>query len=195
LLHPFMPFITEELWHRLPNHGDEVSISLTPFALVSERVANSGSGKDFENIRSLVEAARKAKAEAGVQKEKVAARAASEDAAILGLFNTHRQTILMLAGLEALEVVPGRLETGIPVTSAFEFQLIYEKQADHDAERSRLTKEREKLEAAISRVKKQLENRNFLDRAPEEVVRKTENHRADLEIQFQKVVDSLERLG
>jgi valyl-tRNA synthetase len=195
LLHPFMPFITEELWHRLPNHRDEVSISLTPFALVSERVANSGAEKDFENIRSLVEAARKAKAEAGLQKEKVAARAASEDATILGLFNTHRQTILMLAGLEALEVVSGRLEAGIHVTSAFELQMIYEKQVDHDAERSRLAKEKEKLEAALSRVKKQLENRNFLFRAPEEVVRKTENHRADLEIQFQKVIESLERLG
>jgi valyl-tRNA synthetase len=195
LLHPFMPFITEELWHRLPNHGDEVSISLTPFALVSERVANSNAEKDFENIRSLVVAARNTKAEASLQRETVAAQVASEDAAILSLFNIHRQTILMLAGLEALEVVSGRLEAGIHVTSAFEFQLLYEKQVDHDAERSRLAKEREKLEEAISRVKKQLENRNFLDRAPEDVVRKTENHRADLEIQFQKVVESLERLG
>jgi valyl-tRNA synthetase len=44
-------------------------------------------------------------------------------------------------------------------------------------------------------VKKQLENRNFLDRAPEEVVRKAENYRTELETQFQKVVESLERLG
>ena len=195
LLHPFMPFITEELWHRLPNHGDAVSISLTPFALVHERAANSGAERDFENIHSLVVAVRNAKAGAGLQKEKVTAQVASEDTAILSLFNTHRQTILMLAGLEALEVVSGRLETGIHVTSAFELQLIYEKQVDHDAERSRLTKEREKLEAAISRLRKQLENQNFLDRAPEDVVRKAENHRADLEIQFQKVVESLERLG
>ena len=189
LLHPFMPFITEELWHRLPNHGDEVSISLTPFALVSERVANADAEKDFENIRSLVVAARNAKAEAGLQREKVGARAATEDAALMNLFNVHQQTILQLAGLESLEVVSGGLESGTHVTSTFEFQLLYEKHVDHDAERSRLAKEREKLEAVLLRVKKQLENRNFLDRAPEEVVRKTESQRDELETQLQKVID------
>jgi valyl-tRNA synthetase len=194
LLHPFMPFITEELWHRLPNHGEEVSISLTPFALVSERAVNADAERDFENIRSLVVAARNAKAEAGLQKEKVGVLAATEDAALMNLFNVHQQTILRLAGLESLEVVSGGLESGTHVTSAFEFQLLYEKQVDHDAERSRLAKEREKLEAALLRVRKQLENRNFLDRAPEEVVRKTENQRGELETQLQKVVDSIERL-
>jgi valyl-tRNA synthetase len=195
LLHPFMPFITEELWHRLPNRGDEASISLAPFALVSGAAENSDAEWDFENIRSLVVAARNAKAEAGLQKEKVAARAATGNPALLNFFNTHQQTILRLAGLESLEVVSGRLETGTHVTSAFELQLIYEKQVDHDAERSRLAREKEKLESALQRVKKQLENRNFLDRAPEEVVRKAENYRTELETQFQKVVESLERLG
>ncbi|HET9179419.1 MAG TPA: valine--tRNA ligase [Terriglobia bacterium] len=195
LLHPFMPFITEELWHRLPNRADEVSISLTPFALVSARAANPVAEKDFENIRSLVVAARNAKAESGLQKENVGARTASEDAAILDLFNVHRQTVLRLAGLESLETVSGGLEGGIPVTSAFEFQLVHHKQVDDDVERARLGREKEKLEGALFRVKKQLENRSFLDRAPEDVVRKTENHRAELEVQFQKVVESLERLG
>ena len=195
LLHPFMPFITEELWHRLPNRADEASISLAPFALVSGAAENSDAEWDFENIRSLVVAARNAKAEAGLQKEKVAARAATGNPALLNFFNTHQQTILRLAGLESLEVISGRLETGTHVTSAFELQLIYEKQVDHDAERSRLAREKEKLESALQRVKKQLENRNFLDRAPEEVVRKTENYRTELETQFQKVVESLERLG
>ena len=195
MLHPFMPFITEELWHRLPNRTEEASISVTPFALISQAAVNPGAEEGFENIRSLVVAARNAKAEAGLQKEKVAARLASEDAAILDLFNTHQQTILRLAGLESLEVVSGRLEAGTHVTSEFEFQLIYEKQIDHEAERSRLSKEKDKLEAALARVNKQLENRNFLERAPEEVVRKTENQRTDLDTQLQKVVESLERLG
>jgi len=195
ILHPFMPFITEELWHRLPNHGDEVSISLTPFALVGEQASSPDAEKNFENIRSLVVAARNAKAEAGLQKEKVEAQVASEDAAILDLFKVHHQTILRLAGLESLEVVSGRIEAGTHVTAAFELQLIFEKQIDHEAERSRLTKERDKLESALRRVKKQLENRAFLDQAPEEIVRKTENHSAGLEVQLQKVIDTLKRLG
>jgi len=195
LLHPFMPFITEELWHRLPNREAEVSISRTPFALVSPQAANPDAERDFENIRNLVVAARNAKAEAGLQKEKVAARAATEDSALLNLLDVHQQTILRLGGLDSLGLVSGRLETGTHVTSALEFQLLYEKQVDQGAERSRLAKEREKLEEALLRVRNQLENRNFLDRAPEDVVRATESRRAELETQFQKVVESLERLG
>jgi len=195
LLHPFMPFITEELWHRLPNQGDEVSLSLKPFALVGPQAANPEAESDFENIRGLVVAARNAKAEAGLQKEKVDAQAATEDPALLHLFTVHQATILRLAGLESLGLVAGRLEAGTHVTSALELQLLYEKQIDHDAERLRLAKERDKLEAALVRVKKQLENRSFMDRAPEDVVRATETRHAELEIQFQKVVESLERLG
>ena len=120
---------------------------------------------------------------------------ASEDEATTLLFKLHQQTILRLAGLESLEVKWGRLETGTHVTSAFELQLIYEKKVDYEAERSRLAREKERLEGALQRVKKQLENRSFLDRAPQEVVQKTENHRTELETQFQKVVESLERLG
>ncbi|HKT11439.1 MAG TPA: valine--tRNA ligase, partial [Terriglobia bacterium] len=156
LLHPFMPFITEELWHRLPNRGDEVSISLTPFTLVSQDASDADAEKEFENIRNLVVGVRNAKAEAGLQKEKVAALAASEDGPTSELFNVHKQTILRLAGLESLEVKWGRLEMGTHVTSAFEFQLKYERQVDHDAERSRLTKERDRLEISLQRVKNQL---------------------------------------
>ena len=195
LLHPFMPFITEELWHRLLNRGDDASISLMPFTLVSEGASNADAEKNFENIRSLVVAMRNAKAEAGLQKEKVAARVASEDGPTTELFKVHKQTILRLAGLESLEVKWGRLETGTYVTSAFEFKLVYEKQVDHDAERSRLTKEKDKLESTLQRVKDQLGNRNFLDRAPEDIVRKTEDNRAELETQLQKVTDSLKKLG
>lgn len=195
LLHPFMPFITEELWHRLPNRRDEVSISLTPFALISDAAADPKAQEDFENIRNLVVAARNAKAEAGLQKEKVTGRVATEDAVLLNLFNTHKQTVLRLAGLEALDLIHGRLETGTHVTAAFELQLLYEKKVNHDSERARLAKEKEKLEDALLRVKKQLENHSFVDRAPEEVVRATKSRRSELEIQFQKVVDCLERLG
>ncbi len=195
LLHPFMPFITEELWHRMPGRESEVSISLRPFALVKAEAVNSRAEEDFENIRSLVVAARNAKAEAGLQKEKVSAQAATEDQALLNLMNTHKQTILRLAGLESLDLVSGRLETGTHVTSAIGLQLLYEKQVDQGAERSRLAKERNRLEGALLRVKKQLQNRTFLDRAPVDVVRATETRCAELEAQFQRVVESLERLG
>jgi valyl-tRNA synthetase len=66
---------------------------------------------------------------------------------------------------------------------------------DQEAERARLQKEKEKLERQLAQVKKQLENQEFLSRAPQEVVRSTEHRHAELNVHYRKVVDSLERLG
>jgi len=195
LLHPFMPFITEELWHRLPNRESDVSISLTPFALVSPGAANAEAENEFGNIRSLVIAARNAKAEAGLQSQKPSAQVATQDPVLLDLFKDHRSTILRMAGLDSLELLSGRLEAGTHVTSVFDFQLLQDKSVDKDAERQRLSKEKGKLEESLARVEKQLENRGFLDRAPEEVVRATLERRSSLQTQLGKTVESLEKLS
>jgi len=195
LLHPFMPFITEELWHRLPNRGTDVSISRAPFALVNQKAVNLDAEKDFESIRGLVVAARNAKAEAGLQRQKPSAQVATQDPALLNLFKVHNLTILRLVGLASLDLLPGGLEAGTHVNSVVDFLLVHEEHVDKETERLRLAKEKGKLEEALARVEKQLGNRGFLDRAPEDVVRATEERRSELQTQLRKVVESLERLS
>jgi valyl-tRNA synthetase len=90
LLHPFMPFITEELWHLLPLRQAADSISLTDFRLVTERVADPISEKQFEKVQELVVTARNAKAEMGLQKVKPSLQVASEDLRLLALRNGGR---------------------------------------------------------------------------------------------------------
>jgi valyl-tRNA synthetase len=162
---------------------------------VNQKAVNLDAESDFENVRGLVVAARNAKAEAGLQRQKPSAQVATQDPALLNLFEAHRLTILRLAGLASLDLVPGRLEAGTHVTSVFDFQLVHEEHVDKETERLRLAKEKGKLAEALERVEKQLGNRGFLDRAPENVVRATEERRSELQTQFQKVVGSLERLS
>jgi hypothetical protein len=99
LLHPFMPFITEELWHLLPQRSAVDSISLKDFRLVTERVADPISEKQFEKVQELVVTARNAKAEMGLQKVKPSLQVASEDLRLLEIFRTHQDTILRLAAI------------------------------------------------------------------------------------------------
>jgi valyl-tRNA synthetase len=75
-----MPFITEELWHRLPRVGGPRSVSLAPFTLVNERAADSVSEKQFADLQELIVAARNAKAEMGLQNARPSAQVASQDA-------------------------------------------------------------------------------------------------------------------
>jgi valyl-tRNA synthetase len=224
LLHPFMPFITEELWQRLPRAGGsadllskvcgpsppllteegikgwwrERSISLTAFNLVSERAADPISERQFELIQDLIVSLRNAKAEMGLQKVKPSAQVGCEDLRWLELFRSHLETILRLSTFQALNFTRERLEAtapGVRGGPVFALRVFQDQPLDHEAERSRLRKEKEKLEQALAQLKAQLENQAFRERAPRDVVRGVEHRRAELEDRYAKAREALERLG
>jgi valyl-tRNA synthetase len=242
LLHPFMPFVTEELWQRLPRAGGsadllskvcgssgpflteegtkerwresssvplfseegtkgwwrERSISLMSFKLVSERAADPISERQFELIQDLIVSLRNAKAEMGLQRVKPSAQVGCEDVRWLELFRAHQETILRLSAYQALNFTPARLEAtaaGVRGGPIFDLRIFHEVPVDHEAERARLRKEKEKLEQALAQVKAQLENREFRDRAPREVVRGVEHRRAELAERLRKTLESLERFN
>ncbi len=199
LLHPFMPFITEELWHQLPRAGHGPSISLEPFSLVTERATDPVSERQFEAIRELVVAIRNGKADLGLQTLRPSAQISSDDAKTLELYRTHQETILRLAGLEALNFTKDRPAADAPdvrrVSPSVDLRILHEEKVDHEAERLRLSREREKLEQQLAAVEKQLANVSFRSRAPEAVVRGTERRRTELQSHLQKVVASLEKFG
>ncbi len=198
LLHPFMPFITEELWHQLPLAERGPSISLEPFQLVSERTADPVSEAEFTALQELIIAARKAKADLGLQSRRPSAQVASEDVRLLELFREHQEAVLRLAGLQALNFTRGRLPAGTDglrhVGASVDLRLLQERAVDRAAERSRLVRERDKVLQQLIGVEKQLGNRSFRERAPEEVVRGAERRHAELRAQIQKLNESLERL-
>jgi len=193
-----MPFVTEELWHLLPHLKPGPSISLTDFKLVGERVTDPISEKQFEKVQELVVAARNAKAEMALQKKKPSLQVASEDLRLLEIFRTHQDTILRLAALQAMHLTRGRLAADLPDVrsgASFDLRILHEEKVDHEAERARLQKERQKLEQQLAQVHTQLSNQDFLARAPREVVRGAERRQKELTEHCQKVVESLERVG
>ena len=201
LLHPFMPFITEELWHQLPRANREPSISLSRFNLVGDGAADPVSERQFQEVEELIVATRNAKAEMGLQKQKPAAQVASEDLRVLELFREHQETVRRLAGLEALNFTRGRLAqqggTGgmRRVNAAVDLRIFHEQEVDVEAECARLEREKLGLERQMVRVKEQLDNDGFRRRAPQEVVRAAEHRLAELAVHHRKVVESLKRLG
>jgi valyl-tRNA synthetase len=197
LLHPFMPFITEELWHQLPRAAPGTSISLTPFVLVTERMADSVSEKQFQVIQELVVAMRNAKAEMGLQTKRPSAQVASEDLRLLELFREHQETVLRLAGISAFNFTRGRIGAsadGSRVTSFGDVRLFLDEPVDAAAENARLRKEKTKIEQSLEQIRKQLNNPAFVSRAPQDVVRGTELRHRELEDHYRKVVESLARL-
>jgi len=197
LLHPFMPFITEELWHRLPRATRERSISLVPYIVVSERVRDPIAERQFQTLQQVIVAARNAKAEMGLQNHKPSAQAGSEDLGVLEMLRGNQENIKRLAALHALNFARGRL-TGpgaVSVSASVDLRILRQEGADHEAERLRLQKDKERLQQQLAQVEKQLANREFLSRAPREVVRGAEHRHSELSDQYRKVLESLERLS
>jgi valyl-tRNA synthetase len=194
LLHPLMPFITEELWHRLPHARAEASISLGRFDLASERASNPVAEKQFQAIQELVVAARNAKAEEGLQTARPSAQVASVDLRLLELFREYQEAILRLAGLAAMNFERRRMPPGpgvVPVSPSLDLRLLAEKAVDRAAERARLLKEKSRLEQHLKSVEGQLQNDQFLHRAPAEVVRGAKERRTELTELLRKINESL----
>jgi valyl-tRNA synthetase len=198
LLSPFMPFITEELWHLLPHRSATDSLSLKDFRLVTDRVADPISERQFEKVQELIVTARNAKAELNLQKSKPSVQVAAEDLRLLEIFRTHQDTILRLSAMQAMHLTRGRLAADLPDVRSgvsFDMRILHEEKVDPEAERVRLQKDKQKLEQQVTQVRGQLSNEAFVARAPKEIVRGAEHRLKELEDQLHKVSDSLERLG
>ncbi|WP_448575609.1 valine--tRNA ligase [Thermomicrobium sp.] len=187
LLHPFMPFVTEELWQRLPHAGESIMVASWPqpdAARIDEEAE-----REFGFLMEAIRAVRNARAEAGVEPARWiqaivypgSHRRAFQDSE--GVFR-----FLARIASDGLSYVEELLEAPKQVVSLIvDDAVIYlplRGMLDSDAERQRLQRELEELLAELERTRALLANEQFVTRAPAHVV---ERHRA-------KLADAEERL-
>jgi valyl-tRNA synthetase len=199
LLHPFMPFLTEELWHQLPRRPGAKSIALDSYPEARTDWKNSAAQEQFSLIQEVVQACRNIRAEMKLDpKKKVAAEFSSSDAAACSVMEANRDGILRLAVLSELKVGAERLAHAggaVRSTSVFDLHIAYAAETvDLAAETARLRKEIEGLEKAIAAKERQLGDATFRSRAPEKIVRGLESTLAGQKIELQKLQLRLEEL-
>jgi valyl-tRNA synthetase len=118
---------------------------------------------------------------------------------VIELFRRHQESILRLAGLEALNFTPQSFSadtSGVrPVGAGVYLRLFHHQKLDAEAERVRLERDKSKIEQLMVQTEAQLKNEGFRSRAPQEVVRATEQRHAQLSEQHGKVIESLRRLA
>jgi valyl-tRNA synthetase len=196
LLHPFMPFLTEELWHQLPQRAGAKSIALDKYPEARVEWTNPGAQEKVALIQEVIVALRNIRAEMKLDpKKKIGAEFSSEDAATRDLIEKNRDAILRLAILSELKISAGRLpQSGGAVrsTSQYDVRVAYSDVVDVDAEKARLKKELEGLQKAVTSKENQLGNETFRSRAPEKIIRGLEAILAEQKGELQKL---RERLG
>ncbi len=185
LLHPFMPFITEEIWQQLPHEGESIVIANWPE--FDSSLCFADASFDMELIMSALKAVRNQRSEMNIppsKRAKVIVVTSKKD-----VFAQGTAFFEKLAG--ASEVVLADNTDDVPknavscVVEAAQIFMPLDDLVDREKELARLTKEKENLEAEIKRVEGKLSNQGFIAKAPEKVVeeerKKGEKYRQMLE--------------
>jgi valyl-tRNA synthetase len=198
LLHPFMPFLTEELWHRLPQKTGARSIALAPFPEPAVHWPDSEAEEQAALLQELIVAARNIRAEMKLDpKTPVAADFFSGDDDTRWLIERNRPAILRLATLSELRISAGHLDSSggaVRSTAQFELRIARDGAVDARAELPRLRKERVRLESDIESKQKRLADETFRSRAPAEVVRQMETTLAERRVELDKILSRLAQL-
>jgi len=200
LLHPFMPFVTEEIWHKLP--GTSGSIMKTAFP--SRRALDAGitRDKDAESQMTLlidiISGVRNIRGEMNIAPSlEMEVLVQSDDLSTRETIDQHQDVIRNLAKLKSLAVTDSGNRPKSSATAVIEGATIFvslEGVIDFAKESDRLEKEINKLDTELAKVLKKLENEAFLNKAPADVVDDVKEKHARLAEKKQKVQANLERI-
>jgi valyl-tRNA synthetase len=193
LLHPLMPFVTEEIWQRLPLAGRPAdSILLAPWG--GEKVPESEEAvAAMESVQALIGALRELRQEMKIpaaKKPRVIVVSPSAD--VRERVSTNREQILRLAAAGELEV---HTTAGKPAASAsavlsdLELFVPLEGLIDLESEKRKLEREHERIGRLLQAASRRLASQEFLERAPREVVQREEEKRSE----FRTILERLER--
>jgi valyl-tRNA synthetase len=197
LLHPFMPFITEELWQNLPHKGG--SIVIAPYPQFDLTSVDEDAESQTALIQEIVGKVRNIRAEMNVDaKRTVPLRIATSDDAVSRLLSDAREYIFKLAQVSQVEIVPqlsGDRLAAQAVAGGLALEVPMAGLIDADAERTRLKKDLERVRREIDTLDRKLSNASFVERAPKEVVEENRRRLADYQDQAAKLDGGLRRLG
>jgi valyl-tRNA synthetase len=198
LLSPFMPFITEEVWHAMYDGKPPAkSIALASYPKREERWINDQAEEQMAVLQDLIEKIRNMRAEMKVEPKVKPPVQIHTSVDIRTLVNENRGMVERLGSVEGIEFVDSSLaqKPGARTTPRFEVALVYEQKVDVAAERERLTKELNKLEGQLTNTERQLGNEQFLAKAPAKVVEGLRKQEAELKLLIEKIKKALDNLG
>jgi valyl-tRNA synthetase len=174
LLHPVMPFITEEIWQAIyEGNPPQKSIALAGYPQADEKQFALGAETEMAILQDLIVNVRNVRAELKVEpKVKVPIEVFAHGPGIRAMIEQNRGAVERLASVEKIAFVDGSLarQAGARSTARFDVHVVYERKIDVAAERRRLTLELEKIEKEFANNQRQLSNEQFLAKAPEKVV-------------------------
>jgi valyl-tRNA synthetase len=196
LLSPFMPFITEEIWHAVyDGRPPAKSIALTRFPQ-ADAAGTASVEAEMTLVQELIVAVRAARKDLGVEEKAAVPIRMRTGAEAQRLFAANQDVVAKLARVSGVEFVAAAPEgSGVRSTPAFDVQVVYERTIDVAAERERLLKDLVRFEKEQANAQRQLANDAFLAKAPAQVVEGLRKRAGELVALIQKTRSALDGLS
>ena len=196
LLHPFMPYITEEIWQTIKAEGDTVMLAEYPVA--DEKLIDKDVEKSFEYIKELISSLRNIRAEAGISPAKPAKVVIkSSDESELNTIKENYFFITKLGNLESIEYgkdMEKPAQSGFRVTGNSEVYMILKGLLDIEAEVKKLQAQLDKVAAELEKMNAKLSNEKFTSKAPAHILERDRRIQKEYQDKFDKLSENIREL-
>ena len=202
LLHPFMPFLTEELWQRLPQKaaaaGMQTSIAFERYPEPGVHWPDAEAEEHVTLLQELIAAARNVRAELKLDpKARVPAEVSSSDPTVRELLEHNRDMVQRLAALSDLRISTARLSAeggAMRATARFDLRIAHTETVDAKAEMAKLQKEHDRLAKDVESKQTRLADQTFRSKAPADIVSQMEATLSQRRLELEKVASRMAQL-
>ena len=196
LLHPYAPFVTEEIWSKIKKQGDS-DLIITSWPSVDKKWINRSSDDKMEILKNLISSVRTIRSQMNVPPNKLCNMIVKCNTKQKSILNSYSLIIKSLAKIDNIEMTEDAKKPSQSATAIVDNMEIFiplDGIIDFDIEKDRLQKRINELKMHLVNVKKKLENKDFLNRAPENVIRHEKEKKENMILELDKITKNLEMI-
>lgn len=198
LLHPVMPFITEEIYHQIIDISDNDSISTIDFPKSETLLIDNNLEEQFELFQKIIEEIRKLRAEVNIPpSQKLPIRISTKNKELLANLLELEKSIIALTRCSELiiaESIEKPQNCKISIIRETEIYLVLDENVDFEKEKERLEKEKDRLERNITGILSKLSNENFVSKAPQNIIDFEKEKLESMKNSLAKILTNIESL-
>ena len=198
LLHPIMPFITEDIWVRLPRRKDHPSIMVADWPASDPSLVDPDAVRKMDTIMGVIRGIRNIRSEVRIPPKAwltaLVKVEGEEEESLLGSTDAYIRHLARVKELRTARVLERPRQSAVIVTAGMEIYIPLEGLIDITAEAQRVDRELHKVERELDRVSRKLNNADFLGRAPADVVTKERENQHTLRETLEKLQKHLTML-